>query len=143
MTVLTARVADPTGYGRILRDAADGGVAAIVEHKDADAAQREITEINSGVYAFDAAVLADALSRITAANAQGERYLTDVVGIARADGRRVGALVADDATETEGVNDRVQLAEMARVAQRPAGAGRAARPASPSSIRRPPGCTPT
>ncbi len=115
VTVLTARVADPTGYGRILRDAADGGVAAIVEHKDADAAQREITEINSGVYAFDAAVLADALTRITASNSQGERYLTDVVGIARADGRPVGALVAEDPTETEGVNDRVQLAEMARV----------------------------
>ncbi len=113
VTVLTARVADPTGYGRIIRDDA-GAVAGIVEHKDADEAQRAITEINSGVYAFDAAVLADGLGRITAANAQGERYLTDVVGIARADGRRVGALVADDATETEGVNDRVQLADMAR-----------------------------
>ncbi|MEO5833987.1 MAG: bifunctional UDP-N-acetylglucosamine diphosphorylase/glucosamine-1-phosphate N-acetyltransferase GlmU [Nakamurella sp.] len=112
VTVLTARVVDPTGYGRIVRDAA-GEVTGIVEHKDADHAQRAITEINSGVYAFDAAVLADGLSRITAANAQGERYLTDIVGIARGDGRRVGALVADDATETEGVNDRVQLAAMA------------------------------
>jgi bifunctional UDP-N-acetylglucosamine pyrophosphorylase/glucosamine-1-phosphate N-acetyltransferase len=114
VTVLTARVADPTGYGRIVRGA-DGAVHGIVEHKDADAAQRAITEINSGVYAFDAEVLTDGLSRITAANAQGERYLTDVVGIARADGRPVGALVAGDATETEGVNDRVQLSEMARV----------------------------
>ncbi|WP_111767691.1 bifunctional UDP-N-acetylglucosamine diphosphorylase/glucosamine-1-phosphate N-acetyltransferase GlmU [Nakamurella deserti] len=114
VTVLTAHVTDPTGYGRIVRDAPDGGVSAIVEHKDADAAQRAITEINSGVYAFDAAVLADALTRITAANAQGERYLTDVVGIARGDGRPVGGLVAEDAAETEGVNDRVQLSDMAR-----------------------------
>lgn len=113
VTVLTADVTDPTGYGRVIRDAA-GAVIGIVEHRDADAAQRAITEINSGVYAFDAVVLADALTRITAANAQGERYLTDVVGIARSDGRRVGAMVAADATETEGVNDRVQLAEMAR-----------------------------
>ncbi len=113
VTVLTARVDDPTGYGRILRDA-DGGVAGIVEQRDADETQRAITEINSGVYAFDGAVLADALTRVTAANAQGERYLTDVVGIARADGRPVGGLVAEDAAETEGVNDRVQLSAMAR-----------------------------
>ena len=77
--------------------------------------QRAITEVNSGVYAFDGAVLADALGRLTDANAAGERYLTDVVGIARGDGRRVGTVVAADAVETEGVNDRVQLADMASV----------------------------
>lgn len=113
VTVLSALVADPTGYGRIVRDA-DGELLAIVEQKDADEQQLAIREINSGVYAFDAQVLANGLSRLTVANNSGERYLTDVVGIARSDGNRVGALVAHDAVETEGVNDRVQLAEMAR-----------------------------
>lgn len=111
VTVLTAVVDDPTGYGRIVRDA-DGGVTSIVEHKDADEDQLEITEINSGIYAFDAAVLVDGLSRIRTDNAQGELYLTDVLGIARGDGRRVGALVCVDAWQVEGVNDRVQLARL-------------------------------
>jgi bifunctional UDP-N-acetylglucosamine pyrophosphorylase/glucosamine-1-phosphate N-acetyltransferase len=108
VTVLTAVVEDPTGYGRIVRDEA-GAVAAIVEHKDADEAQAAIGEINSGVYAFDAGVLIDGLSRLSTDNAQGELYLTDVLGIARGDGKRVGALVVDDPWLTEGVNDRVQL----------------------------------
>ncbi|PWW65536.1 bifunctional UDP-N-acetylglucosamine diphosphorylase/glucosamine-1-phosphate N-acetyltransferase GlmU [Actinokineospora spheciospongiae] len=111
VTVLTAVVADPTGYGRITRTA-DGAVEAIVEHKDATAEQRAITEVNSGVYAFDAAVLVDGLSRLSTDNAQGELYLTDVLGIAAADGRRVGALVCADPWLTEGVNDRVQLARL-------------------------------
>lgn len=114
VTVLSAIVPDPTGYGRIVRDA-DGEVAGIVEHKDADDAQRAITEINSGVYAFDGEVLADALTRLSDANAAGEQYLTEVVEIARGDGRRVGGVVAADPVETEGVNDRIQLAELARV----------------------------
>jgi bifunctional UDP-N-acetylglucosamine pyrophosphorylase / glucosamine-1-phosphate N-acetyltransferase len=113
VTVLTAEVADPTGYGRVLRDE-DGAVAAIVEHKDATAAQRRVREINSGIYAFDAAVLRDGLSRLTTDNAQGQLYLTDVLGIARADGKRVGALALDDPWQTEGVNDRVQLATLHR-----------------------------
>ncbi|HEY3710062.1 MAG TPA: bifunctional UDP-N-acetylglucosamine diphosphorylase/glucosamine-1-phosphate N-acetyltransferase GlmU [Amycolatopsis sp.] len=108
VTVLTAVVADPSGYGRIVRDDA-GRVSAIVEHKDATPAQHEIKEINSGVYAFDAAVLTDGLSRLSTDNAQGELYLTDVLGIAREDGKGVGALVVDDPWVTEGVNDRVQL----------------------------------
>jgi bifunctional UDP-N-acetylglucosamine pyrophosphorylase/glucosamine-1-phosphate N-acetyltransferase len=108
VTVLTASVEDPTGYGRIVRDA-EGSVAAIVEQKDADAGQLAIREINSGVYAFDAAVLLDGLSRLSTNNAQGELYLTDVLGIARGDGKRVGALVVEDPWLTEGVNDRVQL----------------------------------
>jgi bifunctional UDP-N-acetylglucosamine pyrophosphorylase / glucosamine-1-phosphate N-acetyltransferase len=111
VTVLTAEVADPTGYGRILRDA-DGGVAGIVEHKDADDAQRAICEINSGIYAFDAAVLADALGRIGTDNTQGEMYLTDVLGLARGDGRRVTAVRIGDVWQVEGVNDRVQLATL-------------------------------
>ena len=114
VTVLTADVVDPHGYGRIVRDSG-GGVAAIVEQKDADVDQRRITEINSGVYAFDGAVLSGALPRLGAANAQGERYLTDVVAMARADGLRVGTVRSADAQEIEGVNDRVQLAQMARL----------------------------
>ncbi|WP_246232339.1 bifunctional UDP-N-acetylglucosamine diphosphorylase/glucosamine-1-phosphate N-acetyltransferase GlmU [Nakamurella aerolata] len=114
VTVLTATVGDPTGYGRITRDA-DGGLAGIVEHKDATDAQRGITEINSGVYAFDGAVLAELLPRIGSANAQGEVYLTDAVALAKADGRNVGTSHADDPIETEGVNDRVQLAQLSAV----------------------------
>ncbi|RZS40798.1 bifunctional UDP-N-acetylglucosamine pyrophosphorylase/glucosamine-1-phosphate N-acetyltransferase [Herbihabitans rhizosphaerae] len=108
VTVLTAVVADPTGYGRIVRE--NGAVRAIVEHKDATDDQRAITEINSGVYAFDAAVLSDGLSRLSTDNRQGEQYLTDVLGIAVADGRPVGALTSTDPWLVEGVNDRVQLA---------------------------------
>ncbi|GAA5072233.1 bifunctional UDP-N-acetylglucosamine pyrophosphorylase/glucosamine-1-phosphate N-acetyltransferase [Thermocatellispora tengchongensis] len=117
VTVLTAEVPDPTGYGRIVRDA-DGAVLEIVEHKDADEAQRAIKEMNSGVYAFDGALLADAVKRVSTANAQGEEYLTDVLAILRADGHRVGASVAADHVEVEGVNDRVQLAFARRVLNR-------------------------
>ena len=113
VTVLTAEVADPTGYGRIVRDA-DGGVRGIVEHQDATPYVRDIREINSGIYAFDAAVLSNCLSRLSTDNAQGELYLTDVLGMARTDGRRVGAHATNDSWQTEGVNDRVQLAALNR-----------------------------
>jgi bifunctional UDP-N-acetylglucosamine pyrophosphorylase/glucosamine-1-phosphate N-acetyltransferase len=109
VTVLTAVVDNPTGYGRIVRGS-DGTVQRIVEQKDASPTEQLITEINSGVYAFDAAVLRDGLSRLSTDNAQGELYLTDVLGIARGDGRRVGALIASDPWLVEGINDRVQLA---------------------------------
>ncbi|HEX7308432.1 bifunctional UDP-N-acetylglucosamine diphosphorylase/glucosamine-1-phosphate N-acetyltransferase GlmU [Lentzea sp.] len=109
VTVLTAVVDNPTGYGRIVRDA-DGTVQRIVEQKDASSAEQLINEINSGVYAFDAAVLRDGLSRLSTDNAQGELYLTDVLGIARGDGLRVGGLIASDPWLVEGINDRVQLA---------------------------------
>ncbi|MBI1379402.1 MAG: bifunctional UDP-N-acetylglucosamine diphosphorylase/glucosamine-1-phosphate N-acetyltransferase GlmU [Frankiales bacterium] len=109
-TVLTAELADPTGYGRVLRDPATGLVTAIVEHKDADADQLAVREINSGVYAFDVEALQDALGRITTDNAQGEEYLTDVLGLHVADGRAVAAVVAADPDEILGVNDRAQLA---------------------------------
>ncbi|NED99582.1 bifunctional UDP-N-acetylglucosamine diphosphorylase/glucosamine-1-phosphate N-acetyltransferase GlmU [Phytoactinopolyspora halotolerans] len=112
-TVLTAELDDPSGYGRIVRGD-DGAVHGIVEHKDADDATLRINEINSGIYAFDAEVLRAGLSRLTTDNAQGELYLTDVLGFARGDGRRVGALVTDDVWQTEGVNDRVQLAALHR-----------------------------
>ena len=111
VTVLTTVVEDPTGYGRVLRDA-DGAVAGIVEHKDATPEQREIKEINSGIYAFDARVLGSALGRLSTDNAQGELYLTDVLAIARGDGLRVGALTCPDPWLAEGVNDRVQLARI-------------------------------
>jgi bifunctional UDP-N-acetylglucosamine pyrophosphorylase / glucosamine-1-phosphate N-acetyltransferase len=109
-TVLTAVVDDPTGYGRVLRAPASGLVTGIVEQKDADDAQRAVREINSGVYAFDAAALRDALGRLTTDNAQGEEYLTDVLGLHVAAGLVVAAVVAADADEILGVNDRVQLA---------------------------------
>lgn len=113
VTVLTARVADPTGYGRIVRDP-DGSVAAIVEHRDATPEQLAIDEINSGIYAFDAGVLTAALAKLQPDNDQGELYLTDVLALARRDGGRVAAVVTDDLWQTEGVNDRVQLAAMRR-----------------------------
>jgi len=109
VTVLTAEVPDATGYGRIVRDG-DGGVSRIVEHRDATEAEREIHEINAGIYVFDATHLRDALTRLTTDNSQGELYLTDVLALAREAGGRVGALVAPDAAAVEGVNDRVQLA---------------------------------
>lgn len=111
VTVLTAEVADPTGYGRVLRGA-DGNVTGIVEQRDATAQQQAIREINSGIYAFDAKLLADALGRITSDNDQNEMYLTDVLGIAHADGHRVRAVATDDLWQVEGINDRVQLAAL-------------------------------
>lgn len=108
-TVLTARVADPTGYGRVIRSP-DGDVVAVVEHHDATTDQLRGDEINSGIYAFDAAALGQALSRLTRDNSQGEEYLTDVVALLREAGRKVGAHQVADPAEVMGVNDRVQLA---------------------------------
>lgn len=110
VTVLTANIDEPKGYGRIVRDAE--GVTAIVEEKDASDEQRLITEINSGVYAFDAALLREAVTQLDTNNAQGEFYLTDVVGIARRQGKIARGHMIDDAMLIAGVNDRVQLANM-------------------------------
>ena len=110
-TVLTAHVPDPTGYGRILRDA-EGIVTGIVEHRDADDTQREITEINSGIYVFDVAALRSALTELVPANDQGELYLTDVLTVVRDAGKPIGAYFIDDVWQTEGVNDRIQLSQM-------------------------------
>lgn len=115
VTVLTAEVPDATGYGRIIRDEATGAVTEIVEHKDASDAQRSIREINSGVFAFDGQLLADALKKVRTDNSQGEEYLTDVLGILREAGHRVGASVAGDHREIAGINNRVQLAEARRI----------------------------
>lgn len=114
VTVLTAEVPDATGYGRIVRDAASGAVTAIVEHKDANEAERAIREINSGVFAFDGRLLAEALGKVRTDNSQGEEYLTDVLGILREAGHRVGASVAADHREIAGINNRLQLAEARR-----------------------------
>ncbi len=113
-TLLTARLGDPTGYGRVVRDDA-GTVTAVVEHKDADEQTRRIDEVATSVYAFDAGPLREALGRLSTDNAQGEEYLTDVVGLHTAAGLGVGAHLAVDAPETSGVNDRAQLADAARV----------------------------
>ncbi|MEI2778755.1 MAG: NTP transferase domain-containing protein [Tetrasphaera sp.] len=114
VTVMTARRADAGAYGRIVRDR-DGSVAAIVEFKDATPDQRAIQEYNSGIYAFDAATLRQALTEVGTDNAQQEKYLTDVVGLARAAGKRVSAYEVGDGWQTEGVNDRVELARLGAV----------------------------
>lgn len=110
-TVLTTTLADPTGYGRILRTEV-GDVLGIVEQADATPAQKEITEVNAGVYAFDIDALRSALSRLHANNAQQELYLTDVISIVRSDGRSVRAQHVTDTALVAGVNDRVQLADL-------------------------------
>jgi bifunctional UDP-N-acetylglucosamine pyrophosphorylase / glucosamine-1-phosphate N-acetyltransferase len=113
-TLLTAVVPDPAGYGRVLRD--EGGqVTRIVEHRDATEAERAVTEICTAVYAFAAGPLRDALGKLTTENAQGEEYLTDVVGLFVDAGLPVGAVTVADHREAAGVNDRVQLAGLRRV----------------------------
>jgi bifunctional UDP-N-acetylglucosamine pyrophosphorylase / glucosamine-1-phosphate N-acetyltransferase len=114
VTVLTARVADPTGYGRIIRDDA-GACAGIVEEADASERQRAIDEVNSGMYAFDGNLLADAVKRVPTDNAKGEEYLTDVVAILRGEGHPVGSVLVKDCNEVLGVNDQAQLAWARRV----------------------------
>lgn len=113
VSVLTAEVANPRGYGRIVRDI-DGNVVRIVEEKDADEATQAIREINSGIYAFDSATLREFLPRVGTSNAQGEKYLTDVLGMARENNRAVAALMTEDIWQVEGANDRVQLATLGK-----------------------------
>lgn len=116
VTVLTASVPDPTGYGRIIRDR-DGEVAAIVEEKDCTPEQRRVTEVNTGTYCFDAEVLFAHLDRLTTANAQGEYYLTDMIRVFSEEGLTVSAMHTDDPYETLGVNSRLQLAEASSILQ--------------------------
>jgi len=106
-TLLTSELDDPTGYGRVIRDGS-GTVARIVEHRDACPDELAVREVATSVYAFDAAALREALGRITTDNSQGEEYLTDVIALLVADGRRVGAITAP-AAQTAGVNDQLQL----------------------------------
>jgi bifunctional UDP-N-acetylglucosamine pyrophosphorylase / glucosamine-1-phosphate N-acetyltransferase len=109
-TVLTAMVDDPTGYGRIERRGRE--ISAIVEHKDASLEQRQVREINSGIYAFDLQPLFGALKQIGSANAQGEYYLPDLVRIYRDRGLTVATVTLDDPQEILGVNSRQDLAEI-------------------------------
>ncbi len=112
-TVLTARLDDPRGYGRVVRDAREGsamGVCRIVEEGDATDEERAIDEINTSIYCFRRSVLAPALRRLSPENAQGEYYLTDTVAVLHDAGYSVGAVTLSDPTEAAGVNDRAQLA---------------------------------
>jgi bifunctional UDP-N-acetylglucosamine pyrophosphorylase/glucosamine-1-phosphate N-acetyltransferase len=113
-TTLTTLLTDPTGYGRILRDDR-GAFTGIVEEIDATPEQRAVTEINSGVYAFESGLLADAVKRLPTDNAKGEEYLTDVVAILRAEGHQLATVTIPDSDEVRGVNDRVQLAYARRI----------------------------
>jgi bifunctional UDP-N-acetylglucosamine pyrophosphorylase/glucosamine-1-phosphate N-acetyltransferase len=113
-TVITTHLAEPTGYGRIVRDGA-GRVAAIVEEKAANAEQKQLTEINSGIYCFEASLLWPYLAKVTPNPASGEYYLTDVVELMRADGRHTVPLVIEDAGELLGINTKVELAEVDRI----------------------------
>ncbi len=115
--LVTAQFPDPSGLGRILRDV-NGGVTAIVEERDATAAERQITEINAGIYLLPAVRLEEWLAALEADNAQAEYYLTDVVRFAVAAELPVNALLCVDRAEVSGVNDRLQLAELERVLQR-------------------------
>ncbi|PKQ20519.1 MAG: bifunctional UDP-N-acetylglucosamine diphosphorylase/glucosamine-1-phosphate N-acetyltransferase GlmU [Actinobacteria bacterium HGW-Actinobacteria-6] len=115
--VLTTTLADPAGYGRIVRDEL-GKLAAIVEDKDLEPAQRAIAEVNTGTYCFDAGVLFEHLNRLGNANSQGEYYLTDMIALFRAEGLTVTDVATDQPEETLGVNSRVQLAEAGKVMQR-------------------------
>lgn len=113
-SVLTAEVPDPFGYGRIIRDGA-GELVRIVEERDANSLEREIDEINTGVYLFDIAALRKAVAGLKSGNSQGELYLTDVIGLMQTAGEVVSAICSNDYTETLGINDRSQLAECAAI----------------------------
>ncbi|MBK3759642.1 bifunctional UDP-N-acetylglucosamine diphosphorylase/glucosamine-1-phosphate N-acetyltransferase GlmU [Stutzerimonas frequens] len=113
LALLTVTLDDPTGYGRIVRDA-HGEVQAIVEHKDASAEQKAIREGNTGILAVPGSRIGEWLGRLSNSNAQGEYYLTDVIAMAVADGLRVATEQPQDAMEVQGANDRIQLAELER-----------------------------
>ncbi|HZH99148.1 MAG TPA: bifunctional UDP-N-acetylglucosamine diphosphorylase/glucosamine-1-phosphate N-acetyltransferase GlmU [Fimbriimonadaceae bacterium] len=116
-TVATVMMADATGYGRVIRDGS-GAVSKIVEHKDATAEEREVREINTGIFCFGVRLLLDLLPKLGNQNAQGEYYLTDTVEAINAAGGKVAAFVFPDADEAMGVNDRWQLAEAEKALRR-------------------------
>ena len=116
-TVLTAIMPDATGYGRIIR-LADGSVARIVEHKDATEAERQVQEVNSGIYCFAARELFDSLKQVNNDNAQGEYYLPDVLEILKKQGEKIWAVAADDYESTLGINSRLQLAGAEKILRR-------------------------
>ena len=116
IALLTVNLENPTGYGRIIRQ--DGNVTAIVEQKDANAEQLKITEVNTGVMVSDGASFKKWLARLDNNNAQGEYYMTDVIGLANQDGFKVVAVQATDMMEVEGANNRLQMAALERYFQR-------------------------
>ncbi|MBQ6387088.1 MAG: NTP transferase domain-containing protein [Ruminococcus sp.] len=115
-TVISATVDDPTGYGRIVRDA-DGNLRAIVEHKDADEETRRINEVSSGGYWFDCRMLLSVLGKIRSDNKAGEYYLPDAVKLLLAEGKTVGAYAAECSDAVLGANDPAQLAELNQIAR--------------------------
>jgi len=117
LTLMTMKLADPAMYGRIVRDG-DGGVVRIVEAKDATDDEKQIDEVNAGIYVFDAAHLFDNLRGLSTDNAQGEYYLTDLIAVLRKGGHRVGAVIAVDPSEALGVNSRADLAVVEAEIQR-------------------------
>ena len=114
VTVLSAMIDDPTGYGRIIRDA-EGRFVKSVEHKDASSEELESHEINSGMYIFDTKELKEALDKLTPNNAQGEYYLPDTLTIIKDKGLKVDAFALDDSEDITGVNDQEQLAAAAEI----------------------------
>jgi len=116
IALLTVKLDDPMGYGRIVRDENEN-VTSIVEQKDASPEQLHITEVNTGIMALKADLLRDMLAKINNENAQGEYYLTDVIGLAVEDGKKIEACFAANEHEVAGVNSRVQLAELERIYQ--------------------------
>jgi bifunctional UDP-N-acetylglucosamine pyrophosphorylase/glucosamine-1-phosphate N-acetyltransferase len=113
-TLMAVRLEDPTGYGRVIRDD-EGRFERIVEQKDATPEERQVSEINVGIYCFETRLLFPALERVKPENAQGEFYLTDVPGILRADGEDVSVYAHTDAREVSGINTRVELSEFERI----------------------------
>jgi bifunctional UDP-N-acetylglucosamine pyrophosphorylase/glucosamine-1-phosphate N-acetyltransferase len=116
-TLLTVKLDDPTGYGRIIRDS-EGRFERVVEQRDATAAEKQINEINAGIYCFDTRALFRALEKVKPENSQGEYYLTDVPGILRADGEDVSIFLHTDAREVSGINTRVELADFENIIRR-------------------------
>ena len=114
VTVLSMRLPDPTGYGRIVRRA-DQSIDTIVEHRDATAEQRALDEVNSGIYAFDYTALVNVLSNLTAHNSQGEYYLTDTVSLLQRAGLKAAVVCAPDYRELLGINTVDQLTEAERI----------------------------
>jgi len=115
-TVLSAGLDEPTGYGRVIRDG-DGGLLRIVEHKDATGEEREVHEINSGIFCFECDSLFSALKKVGRRNVQGEYYITDVMEILRREGKRTAVFRCDDKDRVIGINDLDQLRAAERILQ--------------------------
>ena len=113
-TVVSARLENPFGYGRIIK-ASDGSLLKIVEQKDANEQEKEVNEVNSGMYCFESKDLFDALKKIKNDNAQGEYYLTDTISVLKGEGKKVLAFSADNANEILGVNNRIDLANAQKI----------------------------